>query len=809
MIRNYLTVALRNLRKNPSHTAINVFGLAIGIACCVLMMLFVKHERSFDRFHERADDLYRAWGREDWGEGRTFFYTTTQYVLAPTLEANIPEVESVTRVQDTQNLVGPEQSRYTERLHFVDDNFFDVFSFRLLRGDAATALDEPSSVVLTPDVANKYFGDADPMGQTLPIQVGDDAPEPFTVTGIVEAPPAASSIQYAMLLPFENVRARQSEEALMSWTIIGPETYVLLRDGTTAASVDASIAAMFRQILGERAEEIGIAVGLQPITDIHLNQEYPTGIEATSDPAYSTILGIVAGLVLLIAAINFVTLSIGQSTRRALEVGVRKAIGAGRGDLMRQFWGEAFLTVVLSLGVGLVFAWLLLPVFNQLSGRELGLSPEPATVGFLAFLLVGLTLGAGSYPAVFLSRFRPMEALRDRLQIAGDKSLLRRGLVVVQFALSITMIIGTLFVSRQLSYMQTADLGFDEEQVLILRTGIPPEQGFPVIERFRNAVASMPDVESVAASAYALDEGWAEAGYTDNDGAYRTFRANWGSPDYIETMDIRLAAGRGFSGDLASDSTAVVVNETFAREYGWADPQEAIGKRLPGPGFPAHEIIGVVRDFNYESLRATVSPLVLMVTPQVLFRGIEDFNASTTSNRKIAVRVRPDNIAGTVASLERVWRDVAPGLDFDYYFLDDAVDAQYRQEAQLGRIVGAGTLLSVIIACLGLFGLATLTVARRTKEIGVRKVLGASVSGLVLLLTRDFARLVAVAFVLATPLAYFAVRAWLDDYAYRVPVSWHVFAVAGVLALCVAVLTVGYHSFRAALADPVRSLRYE
>ncbi len=808
MLKSYLVVALRNLRKDRGYTFINVFGLAAGIACCLLIALFVRHEWSYDRFHEHADRLYRAWGREDYGEGRTFFYTNTQWVLGATLEANLPEVEATVRVDVFENLVGPEDGRYTERIHMADAAFFDVFSFGLLQGDPATALARPGSVVLTPAMAEKYFPGEDPMGKTLPLQVRD-APAPFVVTGIAEAPPAASSIRYELLIPFEHVRERVWERGLTSWTVVGPETYVLLREGATGADVEAKLPAMIRSVVDTDAEHFEL--GLQPIADIHLNRAYPDGIEPTSDPAYSYVLGALAVLVLLIACINFVTLSVGQSTRRAREVGVRKSMGATRRALMQQFWGEALLLVGTALLAGVALAQVLLPLFNTLAGRELTLGLDAGLLAFLVALLLVVGLGAGSYPAVVLSGFDPIAVLKGRLRLAGDRSLLRRGLVVAQFTLSILMITAALFITRQLDYLKTTNLGFDKEQVVVLRTGVQPSEAAPIVERFRAALAGHGTVAGLATSAFALDEGWMQAGYTDPAGTWRLFNLNWTTHDYVETMGMTLAAGRSLAGDLATDSSKILVNEALVRYFGWGSPQEAVGKRLPGTDFPDHEIAGVVRDFHHESLRSEVAPVVLALHPRVILAGVSDVTASTSSNPKIAVRIRPEDLPAAMALLERTWTTVAPDLPFDYYFLDQAVDSRYRQEERLGRIAGTASLLSILIACLGLFGLATLTVAQRTKEIGVRKVLGASVPHLVLLLSKEFAWLVVVAFAIAVPLAYVAVGRWLADFAYRIDVGRHagLFVLAGAAALGIALATVSYHAIRAALSDPVKALRYE
>ena len=806
MFKNYLKIALRNLGKQKAHAFINIFGLAVGVACCLLIMLYVQHEWSYDRFHSDADRLYRAWGREVYDEDEVFFYTITPIVLAPTLETTFPEVEATVRVNPFSDLVQRGDDSFTERIHMVDPNFFEVFDFPLQQGDPQTVLTNTNSIVLTPEIAGKYFGDDDPMGQTLAIHV-NDAYQSFVVRGIAEAPPTHSSIQFEMLVPHALTQQLYGPNAHQSWTNIFGETYVLLREGTTGPALEAKMPTMLQQALGEHYGTYEHTIGLQPITDIHLNPEMPTGIEPTSDPAYSYILGAIALFVLLIACINFMTLSIGRSADRAREVGVRKAIGAARRQVMVQFWGEALLMTALSLALGVVLAEVLLPLFNDLSGQELALTLNGPVVLVLLGLLVLIGFAAGSYPAAVLSNFRPTEVLKGQIQTQGDKSLLRRGLVVVQFALSIFLIASTLIMTRQLDYLQTRNLGFDKEQVVVVPTGVPVEEGEQIAERFRSEVAGQDAVAGLTVSAYPLDEGWINVGYTDDSDIYREFYVNMIDPDFVEVMGMEIVAGRDFDRAITSDAQAgVLVNEALVASYGWDD---AIGKRLPGRNFPDHEIVGVVRDFNYQSLRSEVLPAAMVLSFDVFREGIENVNSSSSSRRDLSIRIKPGDIPGTLALLEKTWATVAPGQTFDFRFLDASVNSQYEQETRLGQIVGIASLLAILIACLGLFGLATLAVARRTKEIGIRKVLGASVPNLVRLLSKDFAVLVLVAFVVAVPAAYVAMQAWLQDFAFRIEISWLIFLMAGSLALAIALATVSYHAIKAALADPVDSLRYE
>lgn len=808
MLRNYLTVALRHLRKEKTYTIVNVLGLALGVACVLLIFLFVRHEWSFDAFHANSDRIYRAWGKEDWGEGRDFFYTITQVILAPTLDENIPEVDRTVRIRDFDALVGPEGNRFNESVRMVDTTFFNVFDFALLEGLPDQVFSDPNTVVITPVIARKYFGTEHAVGRTLTLNIVD-RPDEYVVSGIVEEPPAESSIQFDLLIPFTRAPDLMNAGALTSWFNIFVETYVVLEEGVSPERVEAKLPAMFKHLLGEEADEANIRVGFQPITDIHLNTDYPVGIEPISSPVYSYLLSGIALLVLVVASINFVTLSIGQSGRRAGEIGVRKAMGADRYDVMRQFWGEALLIVSAATLAGAALARLALPTFNSLSGRELAMSLDPGLVASVVVVAATVGLLAGVYPALVLSGLHPMEILRGRLGISADRSMLRRGLVVVQFAISILMITGTLFIIQQLNYIHNKDLGFDKEHVLVLRTASGPERAEMITERMRTLLQGDPRIISLAYSAFPLDEGWAELAYEDDAGRYRRFSGNIISPEFLEAMDIEPIAGRGFSRSMSTDSSALIVNEAFVRDLGFSSAEEALGKRLPSSSFSPHEIIGVVPDFNYESLHTSVQPVGLMLSADWVFRGVSDYNISSSTQRELSVRVDGGNLRATVELLENTWTSVAPDLPFDFYFLDSAIDAQYRQENRLARIIATAAGLAVLIACLGLFGLAALAVLRRRKEIGIRKVLGATISDVVVLLSRDFVALVGIGFLIALPLSYLLVRRWLEDFAFQVDVEPWPFVAAGLLALASALVTVSFQSVRAASADPVESLRSE
>jgi putative ABC transport system permease protein len=826
MLKNYFKIAFRNLFKNKVYSFINIFGLAVGIACCMLIGLYVYNEWSYDEFHSKSDRLYRAWVHEDYGNDEIYFNSVTPFILASTLEANIPEVEQTTRFFNFSNLVKrPDQSESTsETISMVDPAFFEMFDFEVVSGSVSPLLENPGTVVLTEEAARQFFGDQNPVQQTISIQIGD-ALNDFTVAAVMKDPAVNSSIQFDLLIPFSNGPKIFSEGAQLSWFNVSTETYVLLQENIDAERLDTKLSSMINTVLGDQygdefnENDLTYTVGLQPITDIRLNTAIPAGIAAVSDPVYSYILGAIALLILLIACANFMTLSISRSASRAKEVGIRKTIGAQRQHLMYQFWGEALLMTTFALTIGILLAELLLPQFNALSGTELQLIFNGNLLLFLLGTALFVSLIAGIYPALILSGFRPVEVLKGRLSLSGDKNLFRQAMVVFQFTLSIVLIAGTLIITKQLDFLRSADLGYQKEQVLVLSTDLNPGPGTPLMatieeagrlkERLESELAGFPEITSFSLSLFTPVQsgGWITADYRDQNDRKRYFDFNIVDHSFIDTYGINILSGRNFSIDNPSDQRrAILVNRALADDYGWENP---IGQRLPGANFEDHEIIGVVENFHYESLHTEVEPLAITINPGILFSGIENvgFNASPTP--RISIRFTSQDLPALMSRIEENWELAATGAPFNYTFVDQAVDNQYQQEERLNQIVFFGSALAIIIACLGLFGLASLMVVRRTKEIGVRKVLGASSSSIVLLVNKEFTKLVIIAFLFAAPIAWYLTNRWLQDFAYRIDVGIGIFIFAGLSALAVAWLTVSYQSAKATLINPTESLRSE
>ena len=791
MLKNYLKIALRNLRKHRGYAFINVTGLAVGIACCALIALFVRDELSYDRYHEQADQIYRLALDIDLSDD-VLRLARSSPPMAPALLDAFPEIIEAVRLRSMGRLlVNREDHRfYEERFYFADANVFDVFTMPLLQGNPQTALQTPFSVVLTEEAARRYFGAADPIGQTVRLANQVD----LTVTGVLAPIPSQSHFRPDFLASFASLQSFRGTN-LERWGWLGTLTYLLLPEGYDPASLEAKLPAWIDTHRGDGQSDTWHFY-LQPVTAIHLNSELTGELGPNSDIRYTYLLGLLGLFILLIACINYMNLATARATQRAKEVGMRKVLGAHRHQLLRQFLGESMFFAVLALFLALALADLLLPLFNTQTAKDLTLSLHDRLFALLALLGIGLVvgLGAGSYPALFLTRFQPVETLKGHVRTRSTGIRLRQGLVATQFTLSILLIIGTLTVSHQQAYMQNKELGFNQEQVVVI-----PMQDETTPARYaaiKQALLQHPSVISTTVASSLPGRGHDELtfrpeGLTDDENpALAIFFADH---DFVETLDIKVIEGRDFSQDFATDTSAFLVNEAAVKRLGWDNP---LGKYIgDDSGAPIGTVVGVVQDFHFESLHAEIAPLLLQIAP--------------ASAREIAVRVRPENLSEMLAFLEQQWHVFEPTYPFQYSFLDDDFDQLYRAEQRLGRIFGYASFLAILIACLGLFGLAAFTAQQRTKEIGIRKVLGASFARIVLLLSKDFAKLVLVAFALATPLAYFAMRRWLDSFAYRIEISWGIFLIAGLMALLVALLTVGYQSIRAALADPVESLRYE
>ncbi|HMB89195.1 MAG TPA: ABC transporter permease [Rhodothermales bacterium] len=792
MFTTYFTPMLRNLRKQGGYTSINVAGLSLGVACSLLIFLFVRDELSFDRFHEQADLIYRIVTKNTSG-GQDSEYLMAPVNMGEHLVAELPDVVGATKIRQygaTLFTQGNEPFYETGGLG-ADRHFFEVFSFPLVQGNPQTALAQPKSVVLCEHLVAKYFDGEDPVGQT--VKLGTSGTE-YTVTGVVAEVPQNSHFRFHILYSFDPEALFGSPD---SWLGGAYPTYIVLKEGAQPAAVEAAIADLREKYLTPKAME-KVSYRLQPLTHIHLHSHLAgSELGENGDMRYIYLFSTIALLVLLIACINYMNLATARAAQRAMEVGVRKTLGASRGDLIRRFMGESLLISAIAVVAGVALVELILPVFNAFVERDISISylGAGAMLPLLAGLVLAVGLVAGSYPAFALSSFRPVSVLKGR-RLAGPRGRwLREGLVVFQFAVSVFLLVATVVVFQQLDFVRTSRLGFDKEHVVMIQTRGALAEAY---DAFTAALASLAEVQGVSTTHVPgmamTGPVYVEGADLDGEGQRTSMAAV--DPAFVQTMDIDLAAGRDFNPAIATDAqTAILVNETAAREFGWKEP---VGKTLRfGKEGAELSVIGVVKDYHFLSLKEAITPLILRVDPENYVYN------------NVIVRTSGANLPATLASLEDTWQQFVPGRPFDYQFMDEAFDRYYRAEERLGRIFGYFALLAVFIACLGLFGLASYTAEQRTKEIGVRKVLGASTTNIVVLLTKNFARLVLVAFVLAAPLAYLGMNRWLEDFAYRIDVSWQLLALTGLVAFGIASLTVSYHAMRAAWNDPVKSLRYE
>ncbi len=815
MIRNYLTVAFRAIWRNKFYSIINVAGLAIGIACCLLISLYLRDEWTFDKFHSKADQLYRAYVKEDYGENEQFFNTVTPFPLGPTLQESFPEIKDAIRINNLGSQVKTTGEQFEETVTIADPGFFDAFDFPLIKGSKVGILSNAGHVVLSEDIATKYFGDADPIDKVLAIRLGENF-EDYIVKGVARQIPTNSSIQFGILISSLNNPRLYNERALTSaWFNVTPETYILLKEGTDAEALMQKFPPLFKNILGEEFERSKYFVGLQPLTDIHLNPDFPAGYAPVSNPRYSYILAVVALLILVLGSINFITLSIGQTIKRSREVGIRKVVGAVRRQLITQFIGEAMLVTCFALLIGGSLAGVTVPLFNELSGKSLALRPDifTMTVGLALLVLIGLF--AGSYPAFVLSAFRPIQILKGKLDGTG-KQTLRKILVSVQLVLAIFLVSATLIMRKQLHFLQEADLGFDRENVVAMKLTVPQGggllkrvvAGFEKAEILKQTYSSIPSVLSVSAASHDFGNGqWTEIGYTDDNSTYRIFYMNLVDADFVPAMEMKLATGRNFDKNNPADArNAIIVNEAFVREYGWDDP---LGKRIPGMKFIEHEIIGVVKDFNYESLYQKVRPLVMAINPEIILSGTENIMINNSPIPKLFARLKAGETSSAIAQLEEQWKKAVGPDSFEFSFVDERIDTQYRSDKNLSKIISISTVLAIIIGGLGLYGLASLAIQGRVKEVSIRKVLGASTKSLVMLLSKEFVIMVIVNLVISIPLTLYIADKWLQSFEYKVDVGPGIFLATGAVSLVIAMVTISSQLIKTVLSQPADTLKVE
>ncbi len=812
MFTNYLKIAWRNLFKYKAFSFINLFGLTVGLACCLLISIYIIDELSYDRYHENADRIYRVTRNFIDRDGSTTLHLGhVAPPFGPLIANDFPDVEAVTRLLNATLTFQHEDIMFTEdHAYFAESNIFDVFTIPVIAGDPNTALENPFSIMLSETMAEKYFGDEDPIGKQLLVNGQMNA----TVTGVFADFPDHSHMHPAFLVAFNTLRAPEiygEENLRTNWGNNSFSTYLLLPQGYPAESLETQFPAFLDRHLpydpsleNARKPSEWTTLFLNKMTDIHLYSHLDSEIEENGDIRRIYIFAAIAVFILIIAGINYMNLATASSATRAREIGIRKVAGAHRRELMWQFLSESVLMTLLAMVLAVLLAQFCLPVLENLTGKTLTISSFfnywYFPIGLLVLTaLVGVL--AGIYPAVFMSAFQPVKVLKGVFKPGGGDVALRRVLVVAQFSISIILISSTGIVFQQLRYMQQKALGYDREHVITMAY---PEGLSENYDAFRNELLNNPNVKNVSRSTRIptgrLLDSQGNGRTVIGDSIVRSEVSLKGIAidyDFVETYDIKLAAGRNFSRAYSTDdSTAFIINETAARAMGWRNYEEAIGKPF---GYGPYEgtLVGVFEDFHFESLHQSIRPMVFRMPERPDLFGY------------MSVKLIGQNVGAALAHVEKTWNQFLPQFPYEYTFLEENYAALYDAENRQGQLFTIFSGIAIFVACLGLFGLAAFATSQRTKEIGIRKVLGASVSSVVLLLSKDFLRLVVIGLVIATPIAWLTMSNWLADFAYRINIEWWVFVIAGVLAILVALLTVSLQSIKAATANPVESLRSE
>ncbi len=800
MFRNYLKTAIRNLTRNKIYTIINVSGLSIGLACAMLIILYVKDEVSYDRFHKNVGNIYRVVNRNFDADGKESGKSGySGYLQGPRFKSAVPEIASFVRIRSGQLDMKSGDEIKPQDVHYSDSNFFSVFTFPLLKGNPQTALLQPNSVVITDEIAKKQFGTTDALGKTIMLK-GDDKFEPYLVTGVAKKAPQNSSIKFDLLLPI-NV-SKEDAQNNQNWFSFFMNTFVVINPNADTKVVGQKMTKFFQsdaadmiKMIAEKFDFHGrIEYSLQPFLDMHLSKEMPAdnGLSGSSNPMFSYILGGIAVFILLIACINFVNLTVARSLKRAKEIGIRKVVGGERKQLIFQFLGESFALCFLAFVFAVALVQIILPVFNSLSNKALSLSylfDIKLVLGYIGlFLLTGLL--AGFYPALVLSNYNPVNTLYSRFNLAG-KNYLQKSLVVVQFTLASFLIIATLIIYSQFNYLTTTKLGYDDTNMITVGKGNFTRNEAAL---FRNELMKSPAIEEVA---FKNGGFWGSSAKINGEEKI-SFAFETVSVPYIPMLKVPILQGRNFSPDLPSDSMqSIIVNEEFVKKAGWKQP---LGQQVRFVNMENQDetftVIGVVKNYHFESLNQKIKEQLFTMKPTNPYGGAY-------------IKIHPGSSTAALKDIEKTYKKLFPINPYSYDFKDQENKNRYQSEEKWKQIMLFGAILTIFISSIGLFGLSVLSAEKRTKEIGIRKVLGASVSGVVSILSRDFLLLVAIALLAAVPMAWMAASKWLENYPYRITLSWWMFASAGIFVLLIALLTVSFQAIRAATANPVKSLRTE
>ena len=790
MIKNYFKIAWRNLLHNKTFSLINIFGLALGMTCSLLIMLWLKDELKRDRFHANDKRLFRVMENQYYS-GDISTFPSTPGILAENIVKDIPEIEMASQMLwEEQPLFTVGDKFDKEKGRYVQKDFLRMFSFKLVKGDAATALARPDAVVISEKLADKYFKGEDPIGRMIKI----DGKESVVVTGVLEEVPELSSLKFDFLLSYD-IWFKKNDWA-KEWDNNGPRCYVMLAPNALVENVNAKI----KGYIKSKKKDSNVDLFLQNYGESYLYSNWDNGKQAGGRIEYVRIFSFVAVIILLIACINFMNLATARSLRRAREIGVRKVVGAGKRQLIAQFIGESMFVSFLAILFSLLIVALILPSFNVLTEKNLAIDlADPAFLLIVVGLTVVTGVISGSYPALFMSTLKPIVVLKGLLKFKSGATYFRKGLVVFQFALSIFLILGMIIIYRQISYINNKNLGFAKEDLLYM----PLEGGLQkTFFAFKDELLKQPGIKNISsAQSSPLEVGSSTQGVRwpgKDTTKLILFSNNPITYDYVKTMGIELLAGRDFDPSYSLDTMNYLVNEAAARKIGYKDP---VGKELTMWGDKG-TIIGLMKDFHHNSLHVPIEPLILR-----LYKGSWVKEGGYWGN--VIIRTEKGQSKQALAGMEKVFKKFSPGFPFKYYFTDDEIEKNYKAEYTVSKLSRYFAFLAIFISCLGLFGLVTFTAEQKTKEIGIRKVLGASVTGIVRMLSKDFLKLVLLAAVIAFPVAWWLMHKWLMDFEYRIDIGWWVFVVAGIVALLIALLTISFQSIKAAIANPVKSLRTE
>ena len=799
MFANYLKTALRNLLRNKIFSFINISGLAIGIAACLLIFLYIITEFSYDKFHEKADRIYRVAINGE-VSGSFLNVAVSSAAMAGPIVRDFPEVVDAVRLNNVSQTVYftyNDKKYFEEGMIYVDSSFFNIFTYDVLNGDITSALDEPYSLVLTKDVADKYFAKENPIGKTIKLNDRQN----YKVTAVIANPPENAHFHFKIVSSFSSLYGDYGRETYENWGSLSILTYILLEEGVEAKDFEKKLPGFFLKYMEDlETMDIKFEAFLQPLTSIHLHSNLMAEAEANGSMSYIYTFSAIAIFILLIACINYMNLTTARSMKRSREVGLRKVAGAMKNQLVVQFICESIILSLIGFIIALILVEISLPVFNKLTGQEFGLNILTKwyyILGLIGMILfVGLV--SGSYPAFYLSSFRPIKAIKGGLSKSSGKSSLRNTLVIIQFTISIILIICTGVVYSQLQYIKSKKLGFDKENILILP--LRGERLRSKIDVLKSELLNLSCVDKVSASRSVISRGIDGTGYHpegfDENSPWIIFN-NSVDEDYIETMGMNLIKGRGFSKEFGTDTSSIIINKTLMKRLGWEDP---LGKKI-GTFHDTIEIpltiIGVIDDYHSNSLHKVVDPSLLCFYPQEL--------------RFLNLKLNHGNINTSLETIKAKWNELEKCFPFDYYFLDQDFETFYRADKRMGEIFIYFTIIAIFVACLGLFGLASYSAEQKTKEIGIRKAIGSSVASLVIMLTKQFVKWILIANIIAWPVAYYYMDKWLGNFAYNIELSdfWWLFVASAAISFAIAVLTVSSQALRAAMANPVESLKYE